>query len=93
MPEHVHEWGVDAEFGGCIVAYCTVDGCDEKRDGKWIHARLNATERLSAEDARAILREDLTDYMCMLHLEYEIESTHERSKPLKAYADTLESDA
>ena len=61
-----------------------------------LESRLNeyptlkaATETLSANDERAIISVDLCDYMSLLILEYEIEATYERTRPLMAYADIL----
>ncbi len=58
MSEHVHEWSVDHEVleeisplgtpYGRVFAYC---GCGENIFNDEIVRRLNATERLSAEDA------------------------------------------
>ena len=49
MAEHVHEW-VFNDVGNAW-AVCTDLGCGEKMGPLVIARRLNATERLSAEDA------------------------------------------
>ena len=59
MDEHVHEWvfaetkrfkGPTAIFG-CIVAVASCKHCGLEMGPTQMEARLNATERLSAEDA------------------------------------------
>ncbi len=53
MAEHVHEWthnGFDYEDG----ASCAVPDCKEWLSTEEITRRLNATERLSAEDAQRV---------------------------------------
>ena len=54
MTDHVHEWGADVGDG--IVALCKDPTCHESLDWDEIDRRLNATERLSAEDAIEIAK-------------------------------------
>ena len=84
MTEHVHEWavdhqilpdvveGTDIHYGECF-AYC---GCGAELRCHEIQSLLNATERLSAEDAREIER----------YVKY----AGDQAPELSAYADTLE---
>ena len=72
MTEHVHEW--ECRYLG-IVPRCKVDGCGIYMHYDELERRLNATERLSAEDARRISNRKLPV------------SEHEE---LQAYADILE---
>ena len=52
MDKHVHEWEIKC-VGGTIFAYVGREGNYKATMGEAeILARLNATERLSAEDAR-----------------------------------------
>ena len=47
MTEHVHEWRwADDRF---VPYFCRVEGCEETLSIETAEARLNATERLSAE--------------------------------------------
>lgn len=80
MAEHVHEWKmffpiiVDRERE-IVVASCLVEGCKEERDWEWVERRINATERLSALDAK------------MARYGYQYEDV---DKALTAYADIRE---
>ena len=85
MTEHVHEWILDTyrdpdePEGLQIGMFCWHKGCNERRYRTEAEARLNATERLSAELAREIgdcLYAGIID--------------HERKSAVLAYADTLE---
>ena len=73
MTEHVHDLKVMLSISKNIYAVCPQ--CDECMDKEEIETRLNATERLSAEDARRISNRKLPV------------SEHEE---LQAYADILE---
>ena len=50
MGEHVHEWKRSSQRWGAY--YCANDSCDEFLNSEDVEARLNATERLSADRAR-----------------------------------------
>ena len=55
MTEHVHKWRFyRASWSYETMARCTVKGCNESLDGDEVTRRLNATERLSAEDAHML---------------------------------------
>jgi len=90
MPEHVHEWGTRHKrhniYGDVIEVWCPV--CGETMPWKDAKARLNATERLSAERAR-----QLSDDLVEAHQTPSgalIELYHDDIDAIKAYADTLE---
>ncbi len=51
MTEHVHQWHFDA-FGNGIIAICTLRDCDMELTLKEVGCRLNATEKLTAAQAR-----------------------------------------
>ena len=71
MDEHVHEWVLYKGVG----ATCK---CAKTLNNQEIESRLNATERLSAEDARN----------CLGKLRGTVQKTS--AEALRAYADTLE---
>ncbi len=48
VPEHIHDWHLAGGINDCF-AICD---CDEKMEADELIRRLNATESLSAEDAR-----------------------------------------
>ena len=59
MTEHVHEWKLTVGHSNCKAChYSSIEGvacceiCNESIGPTEIERRLNATERLSAEDAR-----------------------------------------
>ena len=86
MTEHVHEWipralDWDHTDGVC----CNVRGCGAQMDNEEMNARLNATERLSAEDAR-VAANDLQQSRQVNELLTDIETI----VTLRAYADIRE---
>jgi len=51
--KHVHEWIPRAlDWDHIDGVCCNVPGCGAQMDNEEMNARLNATERLSAEDAK-----------------------------------------
>lgn len=75
MDEHVHEWKLKAYlYIGVPVFRCAVKNCNAVLPVKEAEARLNATERLSAED---VFPEGFA-------------IVHPNLSKLIAYADTLE---
>lgn len=76
MNEHEHEWGVGLhpKFLHAVVR-CKHEGCAAWLTIDQANARLNATERLSAEDAKRALSRWLPADV---------------SKAIRAYADILE---
>ena len=88
MSECEHEWeigliskGVQLEF----VGECAVDGCNEVLSQKEVNCRLNATERLSAEDAREASR------LLRLLKTQNVMVLASTRHAIKTYADILES--
>jgi len=79
MTEHVHEWGMYKHKGG--GATCK---CGAVINNPTIEARLNATERLSAETAKNLLEAYKTGQINIYFAMSTIRST------LQAYADILE---
>ena len=73
MDEHVHEWRW--RYLGAIPK-CKVDGCGKSMHYDEVERRLNATERLSAEDATVIANGWTSNATLR--------------DTLRAYADTLE---
>ena len=73
MTEHVHEWIPEVYGQGFIGASCE---CEEVLTEAEVGLRLNATERLSAEDARTVSRGWRPE--------------ERLNVVLRAYADTLE---
>jgi hypothetical protein len=89
MTEHVHEW--KARLKGWLVDgfYCTHPDCYRRLIWNDVESRLNATERLSAEQAgRAwaliVTRDEVIKFGPLTDEARAIKSG------LKAYADTLE---
>jgi hypothetical protein len=56
MTEHRHEYivEVDTKEYDIVYAYCSVTGCTKVIYPEEIERRLNATEALSAEDAKSL---------------------------------------
>ena len=87
MSNHVHEWSVDHEVleeisplgipYGRVFAYC---GCGENIFNDEIVRRLNATERLNAEDAIAFIE----------HMQSEWQGHSALAVMLEAYVAALE---
>ena len=78
MTEHVHEWELKAYlYVGVPVFGCAIKNCNAVLPVKQAEARLNATETLSAEDARY----QATEHDCM---------DNKFRSDLLAYADILE---
>ncbi len=78
MPEHVHEWVFNDVRNAWAV--CTDLDCGEKMGPLVIACRLNATERLSAEDAIAFIE----------HMQSEWQGHSPLAVMLEAYASALE---
>ncbi len=77
MKEHVHDWVIGAyEISGAPQAYPYCIECGLPMPRNEAESRLNATERLSAEDAREIER----------YVKY----AGDQAPELSAYADALE---
>ena len=90
MTERVHEWKwteveVSSPLGPFTDKYYRCLKCPEKMYGHQAEARLNATERLSAEDAR-VAANDLQQSRQVNELLTDIETI----VTLRAYADILE---
>ena len=54
MTEHVHEWRFGEDEFGRLIFVCGEPDCDVVLKPEEAITRLNATERLSVEDAREI---------------------------------------
>ena len=81
--EHVHEWIPRAlDWDHIDGVCCNVPGCGAQMDNEEMNARLNATERLSAEDAR-VAANDLQQSRQVNELLTDIETI----VTLRAYAD------
>jgi len=85
MTEHVHEWGMYKHKGG--GATCK---CGAVINNPTIEARLNATERLSAEDAIASAYEIKQHDYARLAKVWRYKDSEILHDALKAYADILE---
>jgi len=83
MTEHVHDWGADVGDG--IVALCKDPTCHKSLDWDEIDRRLNATDRLSAEDAREISSEVHSAW-------WPLEGKSPYEDGLRAYAAELETE-
>ena len=88
MTEHVHEWKWDIVDNDAWF-YCT--GCERPMGALEIEARLNATERLSAEDVVAnIAQIEACEFECQGG-PIELNTGYIRLRDaLRAYADILE---
>ena len=74
MTDHVHEWGIGNDDARIRC------GCGKLASIGYITARLNATERLSAEDAMTLFTSSVSDWLSIMDV----------WGRLKAYADILE---
>ena len=50
MTEHVHEWAIIGKWANCVAQW----NCAASLSPEEIERRINATERLSAGDARIV---------------------------------------
>ena len=87
MSEHVHEWGFPELAPADIknFAWCEIAGCIATLTIEEVVCRLNATERLSAEDARETADDVHGDW-------WPLEGTSPYEDALRAYAAALEGD-
>ena len=91
MTEHVHEWELKAYlYVGVPIFGCKIKDCHEKLAVRQAEARINATERLSAEDVT--LLSDHVMYMIITGHLSDGASTkaHIARRNAIAYANTLE---
>ena len=88
MTKHVHEWIFHIEDDGVWWFYCKCGAILTREEAE---ARLNATERLSAEDARAnILQIESCEFECQAG-PIELNTGYIRLRDdLQAYVDILE---
>jgi hypothetical protein len=99
MTEHVHEWAIDHQIVdpdgplpiGQVFAYC---GCGEELRENDIFRRVNATEKLSADNARMAADFIHTEEGYKWEKETEERertwNLHEEFDALQAYASALE---
>ena len=90
MTEHVHEWVLRSgrtKLFNSVIAWCP---CGEELSTKEVERHLNATERLSAEEARGLiaLLEWMAEAMKKLDLD-EGKVGDWNWSCLRAYADAL----
>lgn len=85
MTEHVHEWMISFSSNNPLDGVCRCQWCPAILDITQTERRLNATERLSAENA---LR--LADALDNIALAWDGKDAGKGTKRLRAYADILE---
>jgi hypothetical protein len=80
MTEHVHEWRFGEDEFGRLIFVCGEPDCDVILKPEDAITRLNATERLSVEEAKVLLGDYPETY----------KENVQAVNALRAYADTLE---
>ena len=89
VAEHVHKWAFSSnvymQHSSWTVAVIKCKACGLERGPEWMERRLNATERLSAEDAREISSEVHSAW-------WPLEGTSPYEDGLNAYAAALGKD-
>jgi len=90
MTEHVHEFEINYEQTGWEIGHIVVEcmWCPKTLKISEAEARLNATERLSAEDVR-LLYVDIYE-LIVLHDNLKTMMCGDARGKLRAYADILE---
>lgn len=91
--EHVCEWAISTTYDGVMhfaLVHCIVDGCDNTMRVSEAMRRLKATERLSAEDARADASDIWQEHFNQIQEVWDSENNKRRYLYLIAYADIRE---